>query len=143
MSSTKKGTRRAARSNELEAGRMADLITARQAAELTQLDPREQFYVTLWSMVQCFDPATARAHPLPDEHRFPLLSSGELRRLRSSDPTTAEAYLERKALRDEWARKVWLVVPAWGGRKGPFSEWRFSAERCRGWGDQLLGVASV
>jgi hypothetical protein len=121
----------------------ADLISSRQAAELVQLDPREQFYVTLWSMVQCFDPATAAVSPLPEEHRFPLLTGGEFRRLRRADPASAEEYVRRKARRDDWARRIWLVVPAWGGRKGPCSEWRFSARRCRAWGETLLGGAEI
>jgi hypothetical protein len=60
------------------------MITAREAATLLHLDPREQFYVTLWSLVQVFDPATAATQPLPDEYRFGLLTSSDLRRLRAS-----------------------------------------------------------
>lgn len=143
MSSTTKRARTTTRTNEPKADAKADLITGRQAAELTHLDPREQFYVTLWSMVQCFDPSTTKVFPLPEEYRFPLLSSSQLRRLRNSDPSAAEAYIERKARRDEWAGGVWLVVPVWGGRKGPSSEWRFSSKHCRTWGDHLLGSATV
>jgi hypothetical protein len=143
MSTTKTRGRRGDPNSGTRPDRSTDLISSREAARLTQLDAREQFYVTLWSMVQCFDPATATITPLPDEYRFPLMSGGELRRLRRADPASAEAYVRQKARRDEWARTVWLVAPAWGGRKGPCSEWRFSARRCCAWSDQLLGGPSV
>jgi hypothetical protein len=70
MSSTKSRGKRNGEQPGIEPFPTADLITSRQAAELAQLDPRQQFYVTLWSMVQCFGPAPAAANPLPEEHRF-------------------------------------------------------------------------